>query len=70
MKLSARNILKGTIAEVTKSAVNGHVTICVDGTEAQVKASITNEAIENLDLNVGNKTCAIIKAIDVMIGID
>ena len=41
-----------------------------DGTEAQVKASITNEAIENLDLKIGDKACAIIKATDVMVGID
>lgn len=69
-KLSARNQLAGTVEEVTKGAVNGHVTIAIDGTEAKVKASITNEAIENLDLKAGDKACAVIKATDVMVGID
>ena len=69
-KLSARNQLPGTVAEVKKGAVNGHVTIDVDGSDAKVKASITNDAIESLDLKVGDKAMAIIKATDVLVGID
>jgi molybdopterin-binding protein len=43
MKISARNILKGTIVEITKGATTSHVRLDVNG--AIVTASITNEAV-------------------------
>lgn len=69
MKLSARNMLKGTIKSVTKGAVNGIVVIDL-GDDTLVKSSITNEAIENLSLAEGGQAYAVIKASDVMIGVD
>lgn len=68
--LSARNQLSGVIAGVTKGAVNGHVTIKINNSDASVKASITNDAIEDLNLKEGNPATAVIKATDVMIGTD
>jgi len=68
MKISARNTLKGKIVEVTKGATTAHVKIDVGGTV--VTASITNAAVDELKLAAGKQAYAVIKASDVMIGID
>ena len=68
MKLSARNVLKGTIDAVQKGQTTAHVRISVGGTI--VTASITNEAVDELGLKVGQEAYAIIKASDVMMGLD
>jgi molybdopterin-binding protein len=68
MKLSARNKLKGKILEVKKGATTTHVRIDIGG--AIVTASITNEAAEELNLTVGQPAYAVIKASDVMVGVD
>ena len=69
MKLSARNILPGRIRSINKSAITAHVQIEVLGGPV-VTASITNEAVTDLDLKVGDKAYAVIKASDVMVGKD
>lgn len=63
--ISARNQLTGTVKSVQDGAVNGLVTIDVDGTE--VVASITMGSIKRLGLEAGKKVIAIIKASSVMI---
>ncbi len=68
MKLSARNKLKGTIVEVKKGATTTHVKIDIGG--AVVTASITNEAADELKLKAGLTAYAVIKASDVMVGVD
>ena len=68
MKISARNRLKGRIVEVRKGATTAHVRLDVSGTP--VTASITNEAVDELGLEVGQEAYAIVKASDVMIGLD
>ena len=68
VKISARNRLKGKIVEVKKGATTAHVRLDVSGTI--VTASITNEAVEELGLKVGQEAYAIIKASDVMMGLD
>jgi len=68
MRLSARNKLKGKITEVKKGATTTHVRIDVGGTI--VTASITNEAADELKLAAGQTAYAVIKASDVMVGID
>jgi molybdopterin-binding protein len=67
MKVSARNILKGTVKSVDHGAVNSEVVITLPG-GLEVVSIITKESAERLDL-VTDKPCyAIIKATDVMIG--
>ena len=67
--ISARNQLAGTIIKVTEGAVNGYVSLkMADGNV--VSGSITNEAIESLGLKVGDPALAMIKATDVMVGIE
>jgi len=67
MKLSARNQLKGKIVEVHKGATTAHVLIEL-GHGVTVTSSITNEAVDELGLKVGDGVAAVIKASDVMIG--
>lgn len=67
--ISARNQLRGTICDVKEGAVNGHVTIQLPSGD-KVKGSITNEAIEQLGLKVGGQAVAIIKATEVMVGVE
>jgi molybdopterin-binding protein len=68
MKISARNRLKGKIVEVIKGATTAHVRIDVGG--SIVTAAITNESVDELGLKVGGEAYAVIKASDVMVGID
>jgi molybdopterin-binding protein len=68
MKLSARNQLKGTIVTIKPGATTTHVKIDVGG--QTVTAAITNESAEELGLKPGMEVAAIIKASDVMIGIE
>ena len=68
MKISARNQLHGTIIDIVKGATTSHVRIDVGG--AVVTASITNESVDELKLKKGQKAHAIIKASDVMVGVD
>ena len=67
MKISARNVLKGKIVQVTKGATTAHVRIDIGG--AIVTSSITNAAVDDLKLAVGKEAYAVVKASDVMIGI-
>ena len=68
MRISARNRLKGKVVEVTKGATTAHVKIDVGGTV--VTAAITNQAVDELRLKVGDEAYAVVKASDVMVGKD
>jgi molybdopterin-binding protein len=57
MKLSARNIIAGTVVLLD---IGGPV----------ITASITNEAVDELKITKGQKAHAVIKASDVMIAIE
>lgn len=67
MRISARNQIKGRITSVTRGQTTGHVHIDI-GHGITIHASITNEAIDDLALAVGDEATAVIKASDVMIG--
>lgn len=69
MRLSARNIIKGKVLEVTRGATTAHVKIDI-GAGTVITSSITNEAVEALGLKVGDAAYAVIKASDVMVGKD
>lgn len=68
MRISARNVLKGKVVEVVKGATTAHVRLDVGGTI--VTASITNAAVDDLKLAVGQQAYAVVKASDVMIAVD
>jgi molybdopterin-binding protein len=69
MKISARNRLKGTIVDVVKGATTSHIRIDIGG-GVTVTASITNEAVDDLKLVKGKPAIAVIKASDVMVGVE
>ena len=52
MKLSARNTLKGTIVDIRKGQTTSHIKLDI-GHGNTITSSITNEAVEELDLKVG-----------------
>ena len=66
MKLSARNQIKGKVVSVQKGQTTGHVRIDV-GHGVIITSSITNEAIDDLAIKVGDDAIAVIKASDVMV---
>jgi molybdopterin-binding protein len=69
MKLSARNALKGTVRKIILGAVNAEVIIELPG-GAQITSIVTKQAVESLGLTEGKPAYAIIKASNVMLGVD
>jgi molybdopterin-binding protein len=69
MKLSARNQLKGTVVEIQDGAVNGTVKIDIGGGNV-ISSVITMSSIRELGLKVGGTAYAVIKASNVMVGVD
>jgi molybdopterin-binding protein len=68
MRTSARNQLAATVTSVSIGAVMAEIEVSVGG--VQVVAVITKESAERLGLAEGSKVSAIIKATDVMIGVE
>lgn len=69
MKLSARNVLKGTVVKIVPGAVNTEVILKVsDGTE--IASIISKESAERLGLVVGGTAYAVIKASNVILAVD
>jgi len=68
MKISARNVLKGTVVDIKKGATTAHVLIDVNG--AIVTAAITNESVDDLKLVKGKAVYAVVKSSDVMVGVE
>jgi molybdopterin-binding protein len=69
MKISARNVFKGKVAEVRPGRVNTEVIIDVTG-GLQVVAMISKESADHLGLKKGKAAYAIIKASSVMVATD
>lgn len=69
MKISARNQLKGTVVSIEKGAVNAIVGIDIGGGNV-ISSTISNSAVEELQLEVGKTAYAIIKATSVMVGVE
>ena len=67
ISLSARNTLKGKVIDLKKGQTTSHIKIDIGGGNV-LTASITNEAVDELNLNVGDDAWGIIKASDVMAG--
>ena len=69
MKLSARNVLQGTVKSVTSGAVNSEVVMTLPG-GTELVAIITKQSAEDLKLAAGVKAYAVIKASSVMVAVD
>ena len=69
MKISARNVLKGTVKSVNHGAVNSEVVIGLPG-GTEIVSIITKSSAERLGLTVGSEVHTVIKASNVMIATD
>jgi len=69
MKISARNMLKGKVKQITTGAVNDEVIVELAG-GAEVVSIITKYSAESLKLVVGKEVYAVVKASNVMIAVD
>lgn len=66
MKVSARNVFKGTVSAVTAGAVNAEVVIQLSGGDSLV-AIVTQESVASLGLAAGKPAVALVKAPWVML---
>ena len=69
MKLSARNALPGIVRKIAPGAINAAVTIEL-APGLIVVSVITLDAVNSLQLKVGDHAYAVIKASSVMIAVD
>jgi molybdopterin-binding protein len=69
MKTSARNMLKGKVKQVKPGMVSTEVVVELPG-GSEIVSIITKESADRLGLAVGKEAYAIIKATNVMIGIE
>ncbi|TAM89623.1 MAG: LysR family transcriptional regulator [Candidimonas sp.] len=67
IQTSARNKLAGTVARIKPGAVNDEIVLAAGGNE--IVASITSESARNLDLHVGKRVLALVKASSVLVGL-
>ncbi len=68
MKISARNVLRGTVKKIVQGAVNCEVIIELPG-GTEIVSIITKSSVESLELAEGKEAFAIIKASSVMVGV-
>jgi len=69
MKISARNLLKGTVKEIKEGAVNDEIIIeLTNGLE--ITSVITKSSANRLALVEGKEVYAVIKASNVMVATD
>lgn len=69
MRLSARNQLAGTIAEIEVGAVMTVVKVDL-GSGQRITSSITKEAADDLELTVGKAVTVVVKSTEVMLGVE
>jgi len=69
MKVSARNVLKGKVKNIKHGAVNSEVVLQLPN-GLEIVSVVTKASTENLGLKEGNDVYAIIKATNVILGID
>lgn len=69
MKLSARNMLKSKVISVNHGAVNSEIVMELPCGQ-QIVSVITKSSAEDLGLEPGKEVYAVIKATNVMVGVD
>jgi molybdopterin-binding protein len=69
VKLSARNMLKGTVKSINHGAVNSEIIVELPG-GLEIVSVITKTAAEKLQLAEGKDVYAIVKASNVILGVD
>lgn len=67
MKISARNQIKGKVLEVTHGPISAKVKIDIGGGNVLV-SHVTEDAVNDLGIAVGDEVTAIIKASSILVG--
>lgn len=67
-KTSARNELRGKVAQIHRGAINSELNVELPGGKI-VSAVLTNESVDGLGLQVGVDACALIKASHVILAV-
>ena len=70
MRLSTRNQFPGTVVSITKGEAMAVVKVADDGTDLVVTAAVTRDAVEDLGLEVGSATYALVKSTEVQLAVD
>jgi len=60
MKISARNILKGSVTHLEPGAVNAEVTVAISGAD-KITAIVTSGSVHSLGLAVDKQVLALVK---------
>lgn len=68
-RISARNVIKGTVARREDGAVNSEIIVDI-GSGKSIAAIITKESAASLGLKVGDPAAALIKASHIILAID
>ena len=66
LKLSARNQLRGKVISVEKGSITAKIKVVIT-VPAVITSVITKEAVEDLDLKVGDEVAAVIKSTEIMV---
>ena len=69
MKVSARNHLKGTVKKIIPGIVNTEVTLEI-APGVEVVSVITKSSADQMHLSIGKEAYVVVKATDVMVGVD
>jgi molybdopterin-binding protein len=69
MKISARNVLRGKVKSLKIGPISSVVTLEI-APDIEITASITSESARELKLKKGQDAFAIIKASNVMVGVN
>ncbi len=69
VEISSRNQLRATIVRIERSAIMSEVIMRL-GDGQELVSAITTSSVERLNLQVGDEVFAIVKATEVMGGVD
>lgn len=69
MRVSARNVLSGTVSRIVRGPVSTEVTLRI-ARDIEIVSVITSHSARRLGLKKGQRAHALIKADSVIIGVD
>lgn len=69
MRLSTRNQLAGTVVSIAQGEAMAVVKVKLAGSDQLLTSSITRDAAQDLNLEVGSEVTLLIKSTDVALGV-
>ena len=68
MKISARNVIKGTVSELKTGPIAAQVRVDIGGGNT-ITSVVTASAVEELGIKEGSQVSVVIKASDVLLAV-